>query len=184
VFLDGSFFLGLAYPAGYNVVQERTVFLRHHPGVRLGPEWWASRVAVLGAADGAGVERAFRTYVDSFRRRPRSFTVYNSWYDVRYPELTTEVLLGPAAVPTPRPGLSRTAREIQARRRWRRPPAAQAALELRDLSHLRAAKLRVRVFGVQGLGEETITLNGVSLGRLPPTATPSSRTSGRSASST
>jgi len=50
VFVDRAFFAGLEYPAGYNERRPDGLALVHHPGVRLGPDWWTSQTAVLGVS--------------------------------------------------------------------------------------------------------------------------------------
>ena len=93
LFVPGDLFLGLEYPAGYAECRDGLVALRHHPGREAGRAPWQSKSAVLGVARRGEVERAFASYVSGIRRKPRSFTVYNSWYDVRRGDLTADVLL-------------------------------------------------------------------------------------------
>ena len=56
--------------------------------ISIGKEWWTSKAAVLGA----GGHDAFMQYVDTIRTRPRSYLLYNSWYDLRRREMTVERL--------------------------------------------------------------------------------------------
>ncbi len=86
---DG-FFLGLEYPAGFNIVADGKVVLRHYPGKTIGKDGWTSKTAVLGA----GGHDAFMQYVDTIRTRPRSYLLYNSWYDLRRREMTVERFAG------------------------------------------------------------------------------------------
>ena len=93
LFIPGDWFLGLEYPAGNNECREGLVTLRHHPGRRAEETPWLTKRAVWGVAPRGEVERGFARYVAGMRRKPRSFTVYNSWYDVRRGDLTAAVLL-------------------------------------------------------------------------------------------
>ncbi|HIE50950.1 MAG TPA: hypothetical protein EYP85_04260 [Armatimonadetes bacterium] len=93
LFLANCHFLGLEYPAGYNLREGQTIALRHYPGAYVGRASWTSKTAVWGVAPEGQVKAWFRRYVGTFRRPPRSFIVYNSWYDLRRPQLTPERLL-------------------------------------------------------------------------------------------
>ena len=88
LYVAEQFFLGLEYPAGFNMVTDGKVVLRHHPGKTIGKEWWTSKTAVLGA----GGHEAFMQYVEAIRTRPRSYLLYNSWYDIRRKDMTVERL--------------------------------------------------------------------------------------------
>jgi len=90
VYVAGQFFLGLEYPAGYNLASRGEIYLRHHPGHELQKAPWTSKSAVLGAAKRGNVAEAFMRYVEGFRRPPRTYLLYNSWYDLRRNELTVE----------------------------------------------------------------------------------------------
>ena len=88
LYLADGLFLGLEYPAGFNMVEQGKIVLRHHPGKTIGSTQWTSKTAVLGA----GGHDAFMRYVASIRTRPRSYLLYNSWYDLRRKEMTVERL--------------------------------------------------------------------------------------------
>ena len=103
VFIAGSVFTGLEYPAAQNLVKENsqakdpagrfTVALGHLPGKRLTPEFLASKPAVLGAAKAGAVERGFAECLGAIRIPPRTHVHYNSWYDVRQKDMSTEFFL-------------------------------------------------------------------------------------------
>jgi len=87
-------FWGLEYPAADNRQQDGLVTLEHHPGVWVGSDgWWYSKPAVFGFAEKGDAAGAFRSYLASTRRPPRSYVVYNSWYDLRRGEMTVETLI-------------------------------------------------------------------------------------------
>lgn len=93
LFLPGDHFLGLEFPAGYAECRDGLVTLRHHPGRQLAREPWRTRSAAWGVAPKGEAESWFAKYLAAIRRRPRSFTVYNTWYDLRRGDLTPAVLL-------------------------------------------------------------------------------------------
>ncbi|HIE52501.1 MAG TPA: hypothetical protein EYP85_12145 [Armatimonadetes bacterium] len=93
LYFAGHWFLGLEYPGAYQVVEEGVVSLRHFPGRAR----FTSKVAVCGGRARVGpglapidrqVAEAFDRYLRAVRRPPRSFLQYNSWYDLRGPEMT------------------------------------------------------------------------------------------------
>ncbi len=81
LFAGKTFFLGLEHPAGWNLREpEGLAVLRHHPEKR--PPF-TTFTAVLGVSPRGTPHRAFRAYLDGFRRRPPiPFPHYNSWYDM------------------------------------------------------------------------------------------------------
>ncbi|OGV69899.1 MAG: hypothetical protein A3K19_20250 [Lentisphaerae bacterium RIFOXYB12_FULL_65_16] len=103
VFVDGSVFLGLEYPAGHNDVADNakatpsrpgfTVTLRHLPGKVLTSDFLESKAAVLGAGPSGAVERTFATYLGGIRVPPRTHVHYNSWYDIRQNQMSTAAFL-------------------------------------------------------------------------------------------
>lgn len=92
VYLADSFFLGLEYPAGFNLLENGRIALRHYPGKQITPAGWTSKSAVFGIGERNGVAEAFMRYVERIRIPPRSFLLYNSWYDLRKSEMTIERL--------------------------------------------------------------------------------------------
>ena len=96
VFLDSDWYLGLEYPAGYNDVRATTppeIVLHHFPGRAIGAGL-TSKTAVIGVAPkGLAREIAFNDYLNTVRIQPRSFTQYNSWYDLQGGNLTIPNLL-------------------------------------------------------------------------------------------
>lgn len=83
VFIGDTFFLGLEYPAGYNVVEDGRVALRHYPGVKLTSEGWVSKTAVFGVAPQGEVGAWFLKYVEQFRRKRKPFFSYNTGGDIQ-----------------------------------------------------------------------------------------------------
>lgn len=97
LFLGDAWYTGLEYPAGYNDVTKsaagQQLVLHHYPGRAVG-EGLVSKTAVLGVAPpGLTRELAFSDYLNTIRIQTRSFVQYNSWYDLRGANLTTEKLL-------------------------------------------------------------------------------------------
>ena len=88
IYLADGIFLGLEYPAGFSIVEQGKVVLRHHPGKTIGATQFTSKSAVLGA----GGHDAFMRYVDSIRTQPRPYLLYNTWYDLRRKDMTVERL--------------------------------------------------------------------------------------------
>ena len=103
VFIAGSVFTGLEYPAAHNEARADArvkpsaprllVALWHLPGKVLTAEFLESKPAVLGAAKEGAVERAFAEYLARIRIPPRTHVHYNSWYDVRQDQMSTEIFL-------------------------------------------------------------------------------------------
>jgi len=103
VFIAGSVFTGLEYPAAQNQARENvqakapaprfSVALSHLPGKRLTPAFLESKPAVLGVAAAGAVERGFADYLAAIRIPPRTHVHYNSWYDIRQKDMSTEAFL-------------------------------------------------------------------------------------------
>ena len=94
VFLGNWAFWGLEYPAADNLQRDGVITLEHHPGMWLGgSKWWYSKPAVFGIARDGDVAGAFRQYLADIRRPPRSYVVYNSWYDVQRGGMNVPVLV-------------------------------------------------------------------------------------------
>jgi len=93
VFVAGRMFLGLEYPAGQDQIDQDRVCLAHFPGKPLGSDWLELKTAVIGVAGGSSIEDAFAEYVRRIRIPPRSWVLYNSWYDIRRPEMSNEVFI-------------------------------------------------------------------------------------------
>jgi hypothetical protein len=103
VFIAGSLFTGLEYPAAHNEIRlyprakpltdSAHVALWHLPGKVLTPVYLESKPAVLGAARQGALERAFAEYLARIRIPPRTHVHYNSWYDVRQDQMSTKIFL-------------------------------------------------------------------------------------------
>ncbi|MFQ6096287.1 MAG: hypothetical protein ACE5O2_01070, partial [Armatimonadota bacterium] len=94
-FVNEEMFVGLEYPAGYTQVEKSddgttAIRLRHYPGKVIGEEPIASRSAVLGVSGRDWIAARFAKYLDGIRQPPRSFLHYNSWYDIRRREMSTQ----------------------------------------------------------------------------------------------
>ncbi len=92
----GGAFFGLEYPAAENTAvpaadNRPVVRCGQEIGVRLGPEWTEGAPAVTGLAPDSNVKLWFWKYLDAIRVAPlRPYLLYNTWYDVRAPEMVTE----------------------------------------------------------------------------------------------
>lgn len=103
VFIAGSVFVGLEYPAASNEAVDRSkanppgtgflVSLRHRPGKLLSRDFLSSKTAVLGVGREGAVELAFADYLRRIRVPPRTFVHYNSWYDIRQDKMSTALFL-------------------------------------------------------------------------------------------
>jgi len=88
----GGAFFGLEYPAAQN----NAVWTEHGEqvncsqlmGQRVGTEWVVSEWVVMGLTPDPHVRLWFDRYLDSVRVAPlRPYILYNSWYDLRAPEM-------------------------------------------------------------------------------------------------
>jgi hypothetical protein len=100
VFIGQCWFVGLEYPGSEAKHEKGLVTLAHFPGQAVenppSSEYVVqSKVAVAGVGTkGDPIELAFSDYLDSIRLPSRIMLHYNSWYDFRNEELTSESLLG------------------------------------------------------------------------------------------
>jgi len=88
----GGAFFGVEYPAADNgaAVEAGTAMVRcgQLVGQRIGPQWVAGEWAVQGLTPDAYLRCWFHRYLDDVRVAPlRPYTLYNSWYDLRAPEM-------------------------------------------------------------------------------------------------
>jgi len=93
VFVGGKVFLGLEHPVGYNLAEKGRVRLFHYPGTALGKQFVALKSEVIGIAGGRSLENAFAAYLRGIRVPPRSFVLYNSWYDIRRDEMSNDAFI-------------------------------------------------------------------------------------------
>lgn len=92
-----DWWLGIEYPLGFAQVEDGRLLLRHYPGRAL-TEPLVSKTMVIGVAPaGRSARTGFDEYVRAIKRPARSHLQYNSWYDLRGDEMTTETLLRTAA---------------------------------------------------------------------------------------
>ena len=92
--LAGRAWFGVEFPASQNSLRDGRLSLVHFPGRDLGAGPLVCKTAVCGVAPpGLRLPLAFGDYLDTVATKSRSFLHYNSWYDLRGDELTTERLL-------------------------------------------------------------------------------------------
>ena len=90
----GAFF-GLEYPTATNTLSHepnRTVLrCAQSLGERVGPHWVSGEWTVEGLSPEPGIKQWFMRYVNTIRVAPlRPYLLYNSWYDLRAPELVKD----------------------------------------------------------------------------------------------
>lgn len=91
----GAFF-GLEYPAATNTLtaddaRRLTLDCAQEMGRRIGREWITGAWAVTALTPDRHVRLWFDRYLDDIRVAPlRPYTLYNSWYDLRSPELAPD----------------------------------------------------------------------------------------------
>jgi len=88
VFVDGCWFAGLEYPAGYAEGAQGQLRMYHFPGQKT----FTTKRAVWGIDSEGNLVDSFEAYLDHIRIKPRSFFQYNSWWDLRDTELAVETL--------------------------------------------------------------------------------------------
>ncbi len=89
LYINGQWFAGLEYPAGYHSGSKDHVRLYHFPGKKR----FTSKRAVWGANAYGRLDDSFEAYLSRIRKKPRGLLQYNSWYDLRGPELAVDTLL-------------------------------------------------------------------------------------------
>ncbi len=100
---SGGAFFGLEYPAAQNSAEQdgkdARVSCGQLMGQRIGPGGVESEWAVQGLTPDPHLRIWFHRYLDSVRVAPlRPYTLYNSWYDLRAPEMVEDeanVMNGP-----------------------------------------------------------------------------------------
>ncbi|MBN1344184.1 MAG: hypothetical protein JXQ73_15975 [Phycisphaerae bacterium] len=88
LFINGQWFTGLEYPAGYHEASSGQLRLYHFPGR---PKFTSKR-AVWGTNIDGNLADSFEAYLSAVRIKPRGLLQYNSWYDLRGTELAAETL--------------------------------------------------------------------------------------------
>lgn len=89
-------FTGLEYPTSTNVAKiiqhgKTQIKCRQEIGEKIGREWLESDWVVLALTPDADVKKWFMKYVDDLRVAPLNpYTLYNSWYDLRAPEMVKD----------------------------------------------------------------------------------------------
>ena len=95
---DGGAFFGLEYPASENRLHSKengktSVLCGQEIGERVGKEWIESDWAVAALTPDSYVKYWFFKYVDKIRVAAlRPYILYNSWYDLRSPDITEDPL--------------------------------------------------------------------------------------------
>lgn len=92
-------FLGLEYPTSRNLEKAGEAQLGYRVGLNIPREGLTSETAVIGVSAAGGVGPSFQAYVDRIRAaRVRPYILYNSWYDMRRAEMTSDNLRGRISV--------------------------------------------------------------------------------------
>ena len=69
-YLENQFFVGLAHPSGFSLLNEGKIELHHHPGIAIEPgQQFISMQAVYGVANKGEVRNTFRGHIYSRMRR-------------------------------------------------------------------------------------------------------------------
>ena len=93
---DGGAFFGLEYPISENKLHLKEKGKTHllcgqEVGQRVGKTWIESEWAVAALTPNNHVKYWFFKYVDNIRVAAlKPYTLYNSWYDLRSPDITTD----------------------------------------------------------------------------------------------
>ncbi|MEJ2050405.1 MAG: alpha-galactosidase [Calditrichota bacterium] len=90
----GAFF-GLEYPTAVNTLSQEpnktALRCSQYLGERIGPDWTSGEWMVEGLSPEPEIKQWFMRYVNTIRIAPlRPFLLYNSWYDLRAPELVKD----------------------------------------------------------------------------------------------
>jgi hypothetical protein len=93
---EGGAFFGLEWPAAENMLQpigggKTEIRCGQEIGQKVGKDWIESEWVVAGLTPNHHVKHWFAEYVDRIRVAPiRPYTLYNSWYDLRSPDIVEE----------------------------------------------------------------------------------------------
>jgi hypothetical protein len=85
-------FFGVEYPTTENIIEEGRVMNGYVVGQKITKDIYTSYSSVIGVSSSAAkLEQTFMKYVDHIKiKGTRSYLLYNSWYDLRRPELVQE----------------------------------------------------------------------------------------------
>ncbi len=91
----GGIFLGIEYPAATTILKKKNkgFFLKGFElvGERIDSAGVCTSWLVIGFAEDGHIKRAFWQYLDRIRVAPlRPYLLYNSWYDLRAPEMVSD----------------------------------------------------------------------------------------------
>src|SRR5208283_3470025 len=89
---NNDIFLGVEYPTAQNEIEAGTVMMGYVAGQKITKEIYVSHTSIIGVSSSAGkLEQTFMKYVDQIKvNGTRPFLLYNSWYDLRRPELVKD----------------------------------------------------------------------------------------------
>ncbi len=97
-FEESGTFFGLEYPTSSNEIVKKTVCKLHFRcgqeiGTRVGREWIESDWVVIALTPDQHVKKWFMNYLNHIRVAPlKPYSLYNSWYDLRAPEMVNDSL--------------------------------------------------------------------------------------------
>ena len=85
-------FLGVEFPTAENIIDSGKVMIGYLLGKKITKEIYSSQASIIGVSySDAKLEQTFMKYVDEIKvKGTRSFLLYNSWYDLRRPELVKD----------------------------------------------------------------------------------------------
>jgi len=96
VFINNSWFAALEHPASSNYFEAGQLILKQFPGYIFEREKLPMQTVVIGSSDNGFAKKSFWKFVNDFRRKPRSISLYNTWCDMRGDKLTSEKIYATA----------------------------------------------------------------------------------------
>lgn len=90
VFVDGKWFFSGEEPWDETIIKAQNLFLAHHPSYYLKTnEIWTSDSFIVGGGN-EDAKTILKAYIDKVILPPRFFSLYNTWYDLRENDLTSD----------------------------------------------------------------------------------------------
>ncbi len=85
---SGGLFAGIEYPSSYNKVEDKKISCWQWIGEKIGKTPINSDWTVIGISPNSEVKNFFFNYIDDIRVvKLKPYLLYNSWYDLRAPEM-------------------------------------------------------------------------------------------------